>query len=62
MGFPLAQAPLGYPISLGAESLPTPPGTNADIMGRNTIRHPPMRDYVSIEIGSYPTVLTQLSG
>lgn len=39
------QAPVGYPISLAIEPLPTPPGIDANILGRNTMSHHPMQNY-----------------
>lgn len=39
MDFSIAQAPLDYPLSLDADSQPTPPSNDADVMGQNTIRH-----------------------
>lgn len=61
MDFPMAQAPLD-PISLGVEQFLTPPGTNANIMRRNMIRHHPMYDYDFLRDWRYPIAITQLSG
>lgn len=60
MDFPMTQTPLNYPISLGMEPLPTLPGTDAHVLGRNIVRHHPVWDF--LDTGHYKIATTQLSG
>lgn len=61
MDFPMAQAPLDYPIFFGMEPL-TLLGTDAQILGRNTVRHRPMRDYHFLSDCSLPDAVTPTNG
>lgn len=45
MDFPTTQSPRGYPESMGSKPLLFSPHGNANVMGRETARQHPMRDY-----------------